>query len=231
MPCEKTKSSRKKINLNRIGYYLDGWADIVEGKGDLAPEVQENLLLDLKDREMPVNSLEIKNGFLNKFSERREFIVANIYPEINTLITINKQGKDLFVAWRTWLAPRLNIPLLKWMLFISLFIGVFGGWCEKTTRFLNYRLYIHFALPEMIQNALLMLLFEILFIGFGSMITSGGFFDFFILRIYVFNYDDISAMSLSIHTCLLRSLDNAGIDVSKLRIKQRFTTGRRGEEL
>jgi hypothetical protein len=47
----------------------------------------------------------------------------------------------------------------------------------------------------------------------------------------VFDADDVAAMSLSAHYALLRALDQSGIDTSDLRIKEKFTGGRRGEDI
>jgi hypothetical protein len=47
----------------------------------------------------------------------------------------------------------------------------------------------------------------------------------------LFDAEDIAAMSLSVHRSVLRALDNTGIDTSKLRLKSKFTGGRRNEEM
>jgi hypothetical protein len=54
---------------------------------------------------------------------------------------------------------------------------------------------------------------------------------FFIIQPNVFDAEDITAMSLSAHKSILRALDGSGIDISKLRLKQTFKGGRRGEEV
>lgn len=47
----------------------------------------------------------------------------------------------------------------------------------------------------------------------------------------LFDLEDITAMSLSVHKSLLRVLDQQGIDVTKLRIKTSFKSGRKGDEV
>ena len=47
----------------------------------------------------------------------------------------------------------------------------------------------------------------------------------------LFDQEDITAMSLTVHKTLLHALDMTGIDVSKLRIKGEFKGGRRGENI
>ncbi len=43
----------KSINVNNLGYYLDGWADLIEGMGEKDNEVQTRVLEGLKERKMP----------------------------------------------------------------------------------------------------------------------------------------------------------------------------------
>jgi len=52
---------------------------------------------------------------------------------------------------------------------------------------------------------------------------------YFFIEPNVFDAEDITAMSLSVHKSVLRALDSAGIDSSKLRLKQDFKGGRRDQ--
>jgi hypothetical protein len=61
--------------------------------------------------------------------------------------------------------------------------------------------------------------------------TRRNFFRYFYVEPNLFDADDITAMSLSAHKSLIRALDKAGIDASKLRLKQSFKGGRWEEEL
>lgn len=45
----------------------------------------------------------------------------------------------------------------------------------------------------------------------------------------MFDAEDITAMGLSVHKTIIRCLDTAGIDISKLRLKRDFKGGRRDE--
>ena len=54
---------------------------------------------------------------------------------------------------------------------------------------------------------------------------------FFVIEPNLFDADDITAMSLTAHKSLLRAMDSSGIDMSKLRLKQDFQGGRRGERV
>ncbi len=68
-------------------------------------------------------------------------------------------------------------------------------------------------------------------LGIAGRIIKGRFFAYFFIEPNVFDAEDITAMSLSVHKSIIRSLDDAGIDISKLRVKQTFRGGRRGDEV
>ncbi len=80
-------------------------------------------------------------------------------------------------------------------------------------------------------TTLVMMGFEFGLIAIAGRILKGNFLAFFFIEPNVFDAEDITAMSLSAHKSLIRALDNTGIDVTKLRLKQNFKGGRRGEDL
>lgn len=220
------------INVTRLGIYLDGWAEIIEDMGEKAPEVQNEVLKRLIERDMPDTKLELKTGCVSKFwGEKRDYVVAEIDPGVNTLISVNKHGKDLFVAWRTWIAPRVNFTLLMWVGLVALFAGIFAGGINKSTNFFTGEVTIHFSIWGSVAFAVGTFLGEIILICFWGKLYTGRFMTYIFKQVNVYDADDISALSLSVHHFLLRALDNIGIDISQLRIKQKFSNGRRGEEL
>jgi hypothetical protein len=82
-----------------------------------------------------------------------------------------------------------------------------------------------------IINSVVLALFLGFLVGIAGRIFKGSFSAYYFIEPNLFDAEDITAMGLSAHKTLLRSLDNSGIDVSKLRLKQKFQGGRRGEEL
>jgi hypothetical protein len=80
-------------------------------------------------------------------------------------------------------------------------------------------------------------LFAGFFVGVIILLILGGLFFKRSLLFYLlvqpnqFDVEDISAMSLAVHKSILRVLDDSGIDISQLRIKEKFTGGRKGEDI
>lgn len=227
----QSQASAGSVNVNKLGYFLDGWAELVEGMGEKADEVRKDTLERLELKEMP----DIESGELTAnaglSSGKRDYIFSVTYPGATTAIYIAKHGKDLYVSWRTWLAAQLN----KLLILIMLGLAVWGGYATFGTRQVGGGLFSYgytetWALGW-IASSIVILLLEIWLVSSASRMVKGNPFTFFFIEPNVFDAEDITAMSLSAHYAILRSLDNAGIDTSKLRIKEKFTGGRRGEDI
>ena len=104
--------SPDSINVNILGYYLDGWADLVEGMGDKVNEVREGVLKELINREMPEIEVSGKTGYVSLTSNaRRSYLITTTAPGATTAIFIGKHGKDLYASWRTFIrsVPNWNV--------------------------------------------------------------------------------------------------------------------------
>lgn len=208
------------INVNALGYFLDGWADIIEGMGEKVETVRANVLNELHNREMPEIQVSKMTGIVSVASnQRRPYLITTTAPGATTAINISKHGKDLFVSWKTFIRPVINQSVIFATLGICILLGIiinvgggpsfsFGGWISST---------------------ILLAILAGLILGFGGRIFKGSFLAFFFVEPNIFDADDITAMGLSTHKSILRALDGAGIDVSKLRLKQEFKGGRRDE--
>lgn len=107
-----------------LGYYLDGWADLIEGIGDKAPEVRGRVENQLCEREMPdieVEYTDIKEGFLSDLE--RFYLTTKTYPEARTIILIEKHGNDLYASWRSFIRPTINWRLVMWYAIAALAVS------------------------------------------------------------------------------------------------------------
>lgn len=224
-------SQNQEINVNALGYFLDGWSDLIEGMGGKADEVRQLVLKQLQDRNMPDIDLGNKTGVVSLGSgEKRDYVVAATQPGACTTIYISKHGHDLYASWRTWIEPKINWNLLKWFGLAAVVLGLFSGGIRK-----NYGFYsssgISFSLTGWLLAMFGFAILGFILLGIAGRIIKGRFFAYFFIEPNVFDAEDITAMSLSVHKSILRSLDDAGIDISKLRVKQTFKGGRRDDEV
>lgn len=121
-------TNKPVLPLFELGYFLDGWADLVEGMGGKVSEIRAGLVSDLNRREMPYIQIREFDAQANRFSlERRPYTTATTDPGATTTIYVGKHGQDLYVAWRTFLRFIPNWALLKKLLMVGLFIGIGYG--------------------------------------------------------------------------------------------------------
>ncbi len=219
------------VNVNNLGYFLDGWADVIEGMGDKEGEVREKFLEGLKNRDMPRIRFYKANGYSSLLTgEKRLYSITHISPGVSTTVYISKHGQDLFTSWRTFIKPVLNQTVF-WLLVIGAAIlglltfgthqtggGFFGEPAQTSFYFVGWLVSTIF--------------FAILgggIIGIVGRFWRGNFLSLFFIQPTVFDAEDITAMSLSVHKTILRALDSVGIDITKLRLKRDFKGGRRDE--
>jgi len=209
--------SYDNFNMKRLGFFLDGWADIIEGAGDKAEKVREDVKAQLHGREMPDIKLGIKKGAVGSmYSSVRNYVSTETYPGAITMIYITEHGKDLYTSWRTFIRPVLNTTLLWIMGGIALLFGLISSAS-------SYRdsggAFFGGLFGTFIVMALL--------VAFAGNAIKADPLAFFLIEPSYFDADDITAMSLSVHYSVLRALDKVGIDSSKLRLKHEFKGGRK----
>jgi hypothetical protein len=216
-----------QVNVNQLGYFLDGWADLIEGMGEKAKEVRDAVVNGLKEREMPdVYTNEITGIVGLTGGERRAYTINQTAPGASTTIYIGKHGKDLYVAWRTFIKPVPNWVVIWSIVGISALLGFLSGGRSSSIYGGS-----SFSFTGFLISTLILLIIGAGAVAIAGRIMRGSYLAFFFIEPNIFDAEDITAMGLSAHKTLLRSLDSSGIDVSKLRLKQKFQGGRRGEEL
>ncbi len=223
------------FTLGLFSYQLDGWADLIEGKGDKRDQVQEQVFSLLTEREIPDVKIKKRIARPTYFSplERRKYLVTSTAPGASTAIYIGEHGKDLFVSWRTFVKPVLNWILLlaifgisssiSFLIFVAALIFLqsngFGYFGNVFLGALQSG-FVAFVMSLVAQIALILFL--------GAQIKEYLFAYFFVEPTY-FDIDDVTAMGLAAHDSILRALDKAGIESANLRLKRDFKTNRRGD--
>jgi hypothetical protein len=224
-----TSAPPNSINVNKLGSFLDGWSEIVEGAGDKASQVRQNVLGLLQGRGMPDITLGNKTGYVSLISQdRRDYVVSETFPGAKTTIYIAKHGNDLYASWRTWIEPKLNWNFLRWILGGAAVLGLFTGGIQRGGTLFGPS-ETTFSFFGWLSSTFTLIVIAAFILAVVGRFFKGSFLAYFIIEPNVFDADDITAMSLSVHKSVLRALDSAGIDNSKLRLKQDFKGGRRNE--
>jgi len=105
--------NKREIIATVLGYYLDGWADLIENIGKKTEDIKEEVHKQLIEREMPeinVERVTIREGFLAINS--RSYTITTTSPGATTAINISKHGNDLFVSWRSYIKVVFNWQLI-----------------------------------------------------------------------------------------------------------------------
>ena len=120
-----TDEHNDNIIMSRLGFYLDGWADLIESMGHSVHEIRKDVYSELKRRNMPeveVNEVEAQAAPLKQ--ENRPYSIITRSPGATSAVYISKHGDDLYASWKVFLRYVLNKKLLLDMLKLA---GGIGG--------------------------------------------------------------------------------------------------------
>jgi hypothetical protein len=222
---DKPALPSKTFNLKKckLGLFLDGWSELVEGMGTKAELVRYAVFNDLRGRRMPDIKMSITTGYVRKVpSDKRAYVITQTQPGATTTIYVAEHGQDLYVSWRTYIKPVFNLLVLGIIGLVAYLISFVVG---------IYSLINGISVSICMFTFIIIFFFGAMLVAMAGLFVRGNPLTFFFVQVNVIDAEDITAMSLSVHKSLLRSLDQAGIDTSKLRIKEKFTGGRKGEDI
>ena len=233
MATQRAITAPAKTNVNNLGYFLDGWADLIEDRGDKAQEARQLVFQYLKERNMPDITVAQRTGVVDSDSGMRAYNITTTHPGATTAIYVGQHGKDLYVSWRTFIAPVFNAWV--WLLpVIAAAIGIYV-WYQIDERLRGF-LFSSFSsgsdsgsIVVGFLTFLIVLFAELYFVGWLGRMTKGSTAAYFFIEPNLFDAEDITAMSFAAHKSILRALDKTGIDTSQLRLKQQFKGGRTTE--
>ncbi len=210
-------------NLSQLGERLDGWADLIEGVAERAPEVIRAFQERVSVRQMPnvqhESSALTISGLITK---QRAYQLVHTPTGATLAVYIGQFGKDLYVAWDLFVRPIVNKAVLWAILGAAALFGLFTAfghdpWTGRTT----------FSFGGWVGATVgLGILFAFL-LALGGLVWKRDLLAFFVKKLDFFDADDITAMTLAVHKSLLEAVDAVGIDVHLLRMKEQFLGGRR----
>jgi hypothetical protein len=236
LPSAPSFAPTRNFNLGNLGLYIDRWADVIEGRADLADTVRANVLQALRDRNLPDIQVEPVKATASLLSESRPYIVTTTSPGVTTAIYIARHGRDLYVSWRThvrgvWnrklfiilaglaLVPTLCVsPCLLITNAVSNLTSPFGGGGGTNIPILA-------VLPA----AIAFFVFELLLVALAGYFLRGDFFAYFFVEPTVFDAEDVAAMSLTVHKVVQDAVKKSGVETALLA-KADFKGGRKSEQ-
>ena len=198
-------------DVDSFGYYLDGWADLIEGQGGKAESVLEEVVAILRERFPEKEVLPLKGTVGTNRNRVRPYAITSNHPGYTTTIHVGERGQDLYVSWRafrTFILNGLIWVVLGVDVFLALFIAALASSFTVGIIALLFILWASFELLTRYSRSRL-----------GSPMA------IFYVKVSLFDQEDVLAMNLAVHKSLLKALNKEGIDVDTLRIKQQFNPG------
>ncbi|HID62880.1 MAG TPA: hypothetical protein EYP49_09115 [Anaerolineae bacterium] len=210
-------------NLSWLGERLDGWADLIEGAAERAPEVVKAFQERISARQMPnvqhESSALTTGGLVDK---KRPYQLVHTPIGAAVAVYIGQFGSDLYVAWDLFIRPVWNMMVVWGILGVGAVLGLFQAFGRDPwtghTRFS--------FLGWIVATIGLSILFAFL-VGGAGLVVKRNPLAFFRKELDAFDADDITAMTLAVHKSLLQAIDVVGIDIHLLRVKEQFRGGRR----
>ena len=113
----------KRVNVNKLGFFLDGWSELIDGRGETAEDVREYVVNQLEDREMPEVDTEAMTGYVKMGEADRPYLASSRSPGVTSTVYVNAYGEDLYVSWKTFQKVTLNWRRIGLLALLSLLIA------------------------------------------------------------------------------------------------------------
>lgn len=168
--------------------------------------------------------------FLETSVESSEKQNLSVFRQLRRKLLTVLQNHPDFIP-NSELRKRLLASYLLLSLMLAFFVLVMFGGFRVANDSVSLWEYGKSLLGPIVLYAIPVFLSILIVAIFAGILFKQNIFAFILKEPSVFDQEDIAAMSLTVHKTLLRALDTAGIDVSKLRLKGEFRAGRRGEKI
>lgn len=206
------------IEIERLGLHLDSYADIIPNgaeKGSTAADAFDTLIQERNYPEVSLKRTEVQTSIGN--NPGRTYHLVQGPHRATAAVFFGARGADLLVSWDVYVKV-----VFKWLYlaimagaaaFISLILSLFGGY-----PFLVF-------LSIWISTAISWFGLIVVIAALLGLILKGNLLFFFVEVAGKFGEDDITALTLAVHQCLLKAVEEAGLDASKMRVKLTFRGG------
>lgn len=236
------QSPEKAKNVNNLGYFLDGWTELVEGMASDASKVHLMIFDALTEKAMPDVKVEQVRGTTGLFNfEERVHTINSTHPGATTTVYVSPHSSDLLISWSSYLRPIANKKLWLLMIVSSIVIGVMGS-CPyamsgisfpEIEAFQDFQVWVQSAIFTLalgcgLSTAITVFAIELFIVLLLGHLVRGMPNYYFFVEPTVFDAYDVAGMNLTIHKTILSILDQLGVDKALLRRKEQFQR-KRGE--
>ena len=209
------------ININKLGFRVDGWADLVEGVGDKEELAQKRLSQVVRWKKFPNTSINTALISPSYGRKKRRYLVVEMKNGATVAVYIGAFGRDLYAKWDVYVRPLPN----KSVVFLLLIIGSLAGLAGSSAQ--DFYGNSHFSFWGFVGGFFTWVIGSTILISIAGFILRKNPLAFFLKQLDEFDMDDIGALTLATHKCVLHALDAIGIKTQTLRVKEHFSAGSR----
>jgi len=214
-------------NINKLGERIDGWADLVVNAGDEAELARKQLEVIIQRKSFPGTLVSSELITPSTGRRMRSYIVTEMDNGATVAAYFGSFGKDLYAKWDIYVKKIINKPVVYSILALSglqgLTTGAALGSLASAFRGGGFGVFIF----GFLFGAIMAFVPLVLSVGFAGFIIKQSFFGFIFNEMDEFDIDDMGALTLAVHKAMLDTLDAIGIETQALRMKEKFSVGKR----
>jgi hypothetical protein len=214
-------------NINKLGERIDGWADLVVNAGDEAELARKQLEVIIQRKSFPGTLVSSELITPSTGGKMRSYIIAEMNNGATVAAYFGSFGKDLYAKWDIYRKNIINEPVLYSCLAFSGLLGLLvGNWFNNIFGGFGLGGFIAFLIGFLLGSIPFFIIQLISLVFIGIIIKQSGF-GFIFKEMDEFDIDDMGALTLAVHKAMLDTLDAIGIETQALRMKEKFSVGKR----
>ena len=217
--------------LYRLATRIDSWGDVIDTLGERAAQLREAFQARMLAQGLPSMGYEVTRFGIG--ADRRKYLVIRpLHRGGRVTVYITEFGQNLYIAWDMWLTRAIRWPVILGMLGVSFLFGPIVISLVVIATVLGSRSVSNlfwFVVPIAVFCVNFFLLTFLL--GYLGRMVRNDPLAFFVAETNDFEIQDLRALLLTTHYTLLQSADAVGIDVSRLRAKEKFGSDKLGSAI
>lgn len=217
--------------LYRFATRIDSWGDVIDTLGERAAQLRETFQARMLAQGLPSMGYEVTRFGIGA-DQRKYLVIRPLHRGGRVTVSISEFGQNLYIAWDMWLTRAVRWPVILGMLGVSFLFGpivIALGVIASVLGSRSISNLFWFVVPIAVFCVNFFLL-TFLFGYLGRMVKNDPL-AFFVVETNDFEVQDLRALLLTTHYTLLQSADAVGIEVSRLRAKDKFGSDKLGSAI
>lgn len=207
----------------QVGELVDMWGDLFEGYAPQAPEYGALFEKLQTQRSIPDLSIKWEKLYATGFVAPSRWMQFYQRSPVTVAVFVAKQGSDLYISWRAFVQAKISEARIAIWLIISAVLAL--PFSFSTDMFLSDPTFEieSFAIAAAIIAAII----GGIGAGMGVYYRKGDYLALLREPLNELQYDDVTALTNSIHASLIQAANQLNIDTKKFEAREPFYKARR----